>query len=253
MMFTLACAEQDVAANGYDNGWNGAEGAEGIMVLKSGAARCRYVGVNTLLVSKGSSSFTSWRKFDVWKGLSKGSSHTFGIGSARVRTSLGSNPRSFEEDPSCDFAFSLSRTDDKLTTGFTKSPCTCESRRNRLGWAFWSCDTDGDDKISPGSAALLDFRIVELETNGFDRLTELLWVRGWEEEENRICFTEKTLHGFVMAVLGGGPCRKCPLHAGLKLSKLRTGFNWKWCMNKSLLSLLARNQLVTSHGTSKLY
>lgn len=247
-MFTLACAEQGVAANGYDNGWNWA-GAGGSRDLKSGAACRKYAGVKTLLVSKGSSSFTAWRKLDVLKDRSKGSpSHMFGTGSARVKT-LGLNFWSFKGNLSSDLVFSFSRTEDKLTTGFTGSSNSCG---NRFGWAFRSCDPGnaGEDNVS--ASAVLDLGSAELEANGFDRLTELLWERGWEDEGNRVCFAGETLRGSARTVLGGGPCRKCPLHAGLKLSKLRTGFNWKWCMT-TFTSPLRKKSTGTSYELSKLY
>jgi hypothetical protein len=81
---------------------------------------------------------------------------------------------------------------------------------------------------------LFDFAANELSANAFERSTELSERKEREEEEeeeeedgeeDEIIFFEETSRGFVMIVLGGGPCLKCPLHADLKLSKLRTGFN----------------------------
>lgn len=131
------------------------------------------------------------------------------------------------------FSFPGSR-EDTSTRGLIRSLCTCNSCKKRFDSALRLYDAGGTDKRDVLSASFrvrFDFAAKELSANAFERSTELSERTEREEEEegeedeDEIGFFKGTWRGFVMTVLGGGPCLKCPLHAGLKLSKLRTGFN----------------------------
>lgn len=94
-------------------------------------------------------------------------------------------------------------------------------------------DAGRSDVLSTFFTVLIDFIVNELKGNAFAAALEIGaefgsfigLSEGRGRKVDKIGFVEETSRGFVMTILGGGPCRKCPLHAGLKLSKLRTGFN----------------------------
>lgn len=138
----------------------------------------------------------------------------------------------FRENPSSDLVFSLAEShDDTLTRGLIEALCTCNSCKKRFDSVLRLYDAGGTDKsdvLSISFTVLFDLGANELSANVFERSAKLSDTRerGEEEkEDDETGFFEGTSRGFVMTVLGGGPCLKCPLHAGLKLSKLRTGFN----------------------------
>jgi len=159
------------------------------------------------------------------------------------------NSLSFKENPFSNLIFSFPGShDDTLTRGLIKS-CTCNSCKDSESvFRLYDAGNIGkSDVLSISFTVLFGFATNELSANAFERSIELSERKEREEEEeeeeeedeeedeeeeeeeegeeDEIIFFEETSRGFVMTVLGGGPCLKCPLHADLKLSKLRTGFN----------------------------